>query len=225
MIWWLALLPIIKKIPYSFAISVAIALCAGLMPWAGYTMSISRTLVFLPFFVAGALYGKQVRSLLALRSQWRPLALLAVPAMAFALHQYGVRNTWFYGSFRFDLLETDALPGILMRGGLIFAAAIAAASVFAAMPSVKTIVSKAGRHSLSVFVLHGIFVVTAGQSIGEVAKQFGPWIGLGVLLIIATLVVAILSVSYLDNVIRRGATAIFEFSVRSAKSLMLRSRG
>ena len=222
--WWTVLLPVIKKVPYSFAISITIALGAGLMPWAGYPLSIARTLVFLPFFVAGVLYGKQIWSFLTLRNQWRYLALVAVIALAFALNQYGVRNAWFYGSFRFDQLEVDVLSGILMRGTLLAAAAVATMSVFAIVPTIKTFVSKAGRNSLSVFVLHGLFVVAVGPLIGKIVKQVGPWVGSGLLLIISALVVALLSADFLDAAIRRGAKSTYDFSINSARLVMFRSR-
>jgi fucose 4-O-acetylase-like acetyltransferase len=225
LIWWMVLLPVIKNVPFSFAVSIAIALCAGLIPWAGYPLSIARTLVFFPFFVAGALYGKQVWSFLSPHSQWRYLALLAVIVLAFTLHHYGVRNAWFYGSFRYDQLEVDGLSGILTRGALLAAATVATVSVFVSMPEAKTIFSKAGRNSLSVFLLHGLFVVIAGPSISEVVKQVGPWTELSLLLIISGLLVAFLSANFLDEAIRRGVKAFYDFFVSAAKIVMLRSRG
>jgi fucose 4-O-acetylase-like acetyltransferase len=224
MVWWMALLPVVKNIPCSFAASIAVALCAGLIPWAGYPLSIARTLVFLPFFVGGVLYGKQIWSFLNLHSQWRYAALIVVAALAFSLHQYGVRNAFFYGSFRYDQLEVDTLSGILIRGALLVAAAMATVSVFAIIPVMKTIASKAGRNSLSVFVLHGLFVVIAGPLIGEVVKQVGSWSGIGLLLIISALVVALLSADFLDEAIRRGANSVYDFSVNSARFMMLRNR-
>jgi fucose 4-O-acetylase-like acetyltransferase len=217
MVWWMILLPVIKRVPCALAISIAIALGVGLMPWAGYPLSIARTLVFLPFFVAGVLYGKQIWNFLTIRNQWRILALCAVVALALVLNHFAVRNAWFYGSYRFEQLGVDALSGVLIRGALIAAAAVAAMSVFVMTPKVKIFITKAGRNSLSVFLLHGLFVVTIGPSIGNFVKQVNPWVGAGLLLVVSAAVVVLLSANFLDAAIRNGAKWVRDFISYSAK--------
>lgn len=209
MIWWVALLPAVQKIPFSLAISIAIALGAGLIPWAGYPLSIARTLVFLPFFVAGAIYGKQVWSFMSLHNPLRYAALLLLPVIAVAIHQYGVSNVWLYGSFRFDQLNVSTAPGIVTRAALILAASAASLAMFATIPSAKTIITKAGRNSLSVFVLHGLIVIAAGPLISSTVAAVGPWVGLLVLGAAALVIVAILSADFLDSAIRKSAQMVY----------------
>lgn len=221
MVWWMILLPVIKRVPYSLAISIAIALVAGLVPWAGYPLSIARTLAFLPFFVAGVLYGEQIWNFLTIRNQGRLLALCAVVALAFFLNYYSVRNAWFYGSYRFDQLGVDALSGVLIRGGLIAAAAVAAMSVFVMTPKVKTFITKAGRNSLSVFLLHGLFVVAAGSSIGNLVKEVDSWLGAILLLMVSVVIVALLSANFLDSAIRNGARLVCEVIIYLTRKIMM----
>ena len=210
MIWWLASLRFFKKVPFALGAAIVIALVAGMLPWAGYVLSTARTLVFLPFFVAGVLYGRQ----LWLRLQWssplRYLALMVLPALAIGLHGFGIGNLWFYGSFRFDQLNVGAAGGIETRALLTACASIATISFIVAMPASKSFVSKAGRNSLSVFLVHGFFVIMAGPALAALVKETGPWMGMGLSLVASALVVAVLSADFLDNAIRRSASWIYQ---------------
>ncbi|MNJ13139.1 Acyltransferase family protein [compost metagenome] len=209
LIWWSTFLPVIKRIPFALGISALIAVAAGSISAIGYALSSARTLVFLPFFVAGVLFGRPLYANLRVSGAKRYFALLLIPALASGLHAYGVTNFWYYGSFRFDQLQVDDATGWATRGVLISAAAIASLAFFVALPHHETVFSKAGRNSLSVFLLHGFCVITLGPSITGLVKQAGPWLGIGVLLSASALLVAVLSADFLDTAIRRSANALY----------------
>ena len=54
---WRLLLPLFARLKVALPLAVAIALAAGLAPWIGYPLSLSRTLVFFPLFLLGHLIG------------------------------------------------------------------------------------------------------------------------------------------------------------------------
>ena len=60
---WRVLLPAVMGMRRPIAITSAVALLVGLLPDIGYGFSLSRTFVFLPFFVAGHVLGSRVAGL------------------------------------------------------------------------------------------------------------------------------------------------------------------
>lgn len=59
LIGWTVMLPWWRRLPWPVVLAFVVAISAGWIPLIGYTLSLSRTLVLFPFFVAGNLYGKR----------------------------------------------------------------------------------------------------------------------------------------------------------------------
>lgn len=58
LLWWRLSLPMLLVFRWPVMVACVLAVLAGLAPYFGYTWSVSRTLVFLPFFVAGHVWAR-----------------------------------------------------------------------------------------------------------------------------------------------------------------------
>jgi len=202
MIWWMALLPLISRLRGSLVIAISLALLAGVMPWNGYILSSSRTLVYLPFFVAGHLYGRKLCSALpvTLRVKYG-LAAMAV-ALAFMLYIGNIGHAWLNGYASFDMLSIEMWPGIATRALVMLGATFAGWAFLAWVPTSLSIISRVGAASLSVFLLHG-FIVKAAQPVLKRALDVHPGLAITIAALVALGTCWLLGRVMVDTVIRR----------------------
>lgn len=161
LIWWLLLTPVIHRFPRaSVALSIAVAISASAMPFAGYPLAVGRTLSFLPFFVIGFVYGKPILNWCtaaggAVRG-WVITAAVALPVLLFAVN---IENGWLYGSMSATVLNEGTAPGVLTRAALMLIAATMTAGFLMVLPKSSGIPwAVFGRRSLAVFLFHGFVV-------------------------------------------------------------------
>lgn len=151
---WRLLLPAMLSLRHPELVAVAIALLAGCIKDVEYPFSLSRTLVFLPFFVAGHLHGERlVRSgplLLA------PLLLVVLGVLAWWLR--GLSPHWFYGSVPYSQTGAGPLLGMLVRLGLIAVGMVGTWSVIRLMPAGSGWLARLGAYSLGMYLLHGLVI-------------------------------------------------------------------
>jgi fucose 4-O-acetylase-like acetyltransferase len=96
-----------KKLKLSLIIAVIIALLAGFDDTIGYYLSLSRIIVFFPFFLLGNLLSKEPDKLKAFTTKKAVKALSVVGAAAVAavifLLRGSIQRGWFYGSVSYSL--------------------------------------------------------------------------------------------------------------------------
>ncbi|KKN97580.1 hypothetical protein LCGC14_0156990 [marine sediment metagenome] len=207
LIWWMLLLPLITRIPWALPISIAVSIGAGAIPDDGFLLSISRTLVFLPFFVAGQLYGKQAIAMLQSLSLARFAAVPLLIGCAAVIYSSGIDHRWLYGSFSFTLLGTNDLTGYLLRSGLLALATLSMFAFFACMPTAASWVSRIGQRSLAIFVLHGFVVKFWGAAFGGGGALGEPAL-LALLVIVSMLTTLVLAIPVFDKNIRSVTASI-----------------
>ncbi|WP_426755412.1 acyltransferase family protein [Myxococcus sp. Y35] len=139
---WRMLLPLLLRLPGPWVWAVALSLGAGLLPWVGYPFSLSRTLVFLPCFVAGYLMPRHWL-LAPTASRARSVTLAAVllvglgagvGAMAMG-HLPTPALQWLYGSVGYAPLGATPLTGMAARLALLGGAAGADVGALHAQPA------------------------------------------------------------------------------------------
>ena len=140
-------------------LSAVIALAAGCWNGIGYPFSLSRTLVLLPFFVAGHQAGRRRKA-----GQLRPVPLwmavcgaVLAAAGAAALWRFPsiVQSRWFYHSYSY------ALGGytVWIRGLILLTGAAWVVWLLRWMPERRLpLLSRLGANTLPVFLLHGFVV-------------------------------------------------------------------
>src|SRR5690606_11311057 len=146
-IWWSLLLPILIRTKRPIVIAILLAVFAGFLPW-GYPLSIGRTLVFLPFFVVGHIYGRQMLTLLSDLGRGRFVAILWFPIAASIV--YGIDFRWFYGTVNFRDLGIGA-DGKLIRSGLMMLGGFSILALMCCVSRDKGWLSQIGRSSLAIF--------------------------------------------------------------------------
>ncbi|HOC98723.1 MAG TPA: acyltransferase family protein [Myxococcota bacterium] len=162
MVLWRASLPYVSRLRMALPISLLVGLAAGYSGSIGYFGSLSRTLVFMPFFLAGVVFKPRVLQD-ALRppvrgAVFRILAVILL-ASAYAFFLTGDRDRlhqWFYGSFSYESMR---IGGWLAAGYRLCEYAVAcvlSASVLILVPSRKIpLLTASGRNTMYVFLLHG----------------------------------------------------------------------
>lgn len=217
-------LPYIARLRHPLIFSTAVALLAGLSPAIGTEFSASRTLCFLPFFVAGWL----IRDRGWLDGAWfmtphggaraAGWGVLAAVAAVFVLLP-NLRDTWridrwltwrdsydwlfdhaAIGGWQPTAWAAISAGGIAVAACLLAVAALMTLAILLVVPRGHSVITVWGSRTLFVYLLHGpiIWVLRetgAVEHIGSLGLA-----GLGLLIGIALLLSAILSMTWVTRV-------------------------
>ncbi|GGO05945.1 acyltransferase family protein [Saccharibacillus kuerlensis] len=160
MIIWKMLLPYAVKIRWALPISFAIAILAGYAADAEYYASISRTIVFFPFFLAGYYLDKaDVDRLRTPLMKGIAAVILGMAAVIMINYGNGFRTEWFYGSLPYrDLGHPEWSAGIYRLAA--YAAAVLIGGAIMILMTGRNIrgLSRLGRNTLYAYLLHGFLV-------------------------------------------------------------------
>lgn len=156
---WKVITPYFRKIPHYFLISVILGLGIGCLPITGTYLSISRIVVFYPFFLAGMLLerGKLER----LRTcKNRIFCALGVGTFFVAVKPlvqlFDFRLSYFYGKESYESLGQDHLEGIMVRM-VCYAIGFFFTYAFAVLMIEKEVIfSKFGSATISIYLFHGL---------------------------------------------------------------------
>ena len=187
---WRLISPIWRNVKWPFAVAVAVALAANLSTFPG-TLSITRTLMMLPFFVAGMLLRPEHFAMLA-RTWIRVLAVLVLViafAGAYVVRPYVSTRLLYYTDTATDLhtpfLEATALRIALLAGSFVLMAAF-----FALVPRRRTWFTALGAGTIYAYLLHGILHRVA-EHYGWYDHFISPW-GLAVVVAVSALIMIVL---------------------------------
>lgn len=198
MILWKASLPYVSRMRFVLPISIVAGLMAGYSGSIGYFGSLSRTLVFMPFFLAGVIFKPNL-----LRDAMRPalrgavMRVVAVGILTFAYVFFILSDRdrlyqWFYGSFSY---ETMRIGGWLAAGYRLCEYAIACVlslSVLVLIPVRRIpVLTVAGRKTMYVFLLHGFIARIWLES--KWYRQFDSIEGKALILVSALVITILLS--------------------------------
>lgn len=153
------------------------ALLAGGVGEIGYALSLSRTVVFFPFFLAGYLLDEEAFGRLAEKAR-RPAVWLPAAAL-FAAGVYGLRRLGvlgydlLYGYTSYEKMGFGFFQGAAARLGVFILAGLASVCVLGLMPRKATVLARWGRRSLPVYVFHSFLLPLV--AIGETALEIGLW--------------------------------------------------
>lgn len=135
-------------------ICVGLALVAGFDNSIGYHLSLSRTLVFLPFFALGVVWQKSNIGVLASKVWLRILALGGVIVASIWLWQTdAIKNQMMYGSLSYNMIEGYSVE---VRALLILIAFCWIITLMWVVPKWKIpFVTVLGENTLGIFLFHG----------------------------------------------------------------------
>lgn len=164
MIWWLLLTPVIDRFPRtSIVVSTALAVAVTAAPWIGYSLSLGRAIVFLPFYAAGYVYGKQILNWCTTAGGvLKGTTVAGATSTLVVLYFAHLKHGWFYGSLSAESLEANPAEGLIIRSGLLLVASLGIMAFLMLVPRRDSPgLTMVGRHTLPVFLLHGFIVLGA----------------------------------------------------------------
>ncbi len=158
MICWRLLLPLFAS-PAGLVAAFVLSVAAGYDDGIGYSLSVSRTLYFLPFFVLGHLYGADLVALT--RRHGGAFALLFAAAMALVMlwRAYGLEPSALTGSHDYANGGAPSAHPAVARMAVLALSATAVLGFSAIVPRRATLLRWFGERSLSIYLLHGLVVM------------------------------------------------------------------
>lgn len=193
---WHMLLILFKKIPlvWSISISVFIGTFIGYIDLSDFGLSISRTLVFFPFFLAGYFLTKEHIQLIKTKGLKVVGLIFTIVLFAFIYTTINVDVTvdtaWLGGAVAYRSLEAE-ISGGLMRL-IIYGLATCMIVVLIAWIPAKDYgyFTRLGEKTLFVYLLHGFII----QPMREYdIMWFDRWYEISYFIILSALVVMLLS--------------------------------
>jgi len=158
--FWRLLLCVFVRLPHPILLSVALGIAVGYWPDAGGWLSISRTFVFFPFFLAGY-YVRMFKDWTALARLIRPCAIVAWVALV-GLLLGGVRipTGWLYGSLSYSMLGHPEWYAGLFRAGTYLLQCTASVCFLALVSWKPGRITELGKRTVYVFLLQGFVIKT-----------------------------------------------------------------
>lgn len=162
---YLAMIPFIntEKKKYQVVIIVIViltSLLAGYDKTVGYTLTLSRFMTFMPFFVIGYFCGKY-KKLMKYKIDKNQKQIIGIGSILICvvsmywLKSENIKTTILYGSINYEQASYHmGIRGLL----LIFAIAWIIALLFLIPNREIPIISKCGQHTFWVFILHGFIL-------------------------------------------------------------------
>lgn len=153
LVWWRLSLPLLATLRHPLLWAIGLALLAGLWPAAGYGWSLSRTLVFLPFFVAGHLWARG-RGMRLPRIPWPMAAMMLGVLLVVAWLTRGFHLQWYYNGAGYANLWPDPWQGLAWRAVYLAVAGLGVAAVLALCARAAGSWTVLGQYSIAAYVLH-----------------------------------------------------------------------
>lgn len=221
MAWWTLTVPVIERFPRAvLAVSLVTGLVGAAVPTVDSELSVVRTLVFWPFFVVGKLYGARMLRWAGGLDVGRRISLaVAAVTVTGILYLDELDNDWFYGKERFAHVDVGVPEGVGIRLVLDVAALLMTLALLAWVGDRNSPLATIGRHSLSVYVLHG-FVVRALQPVldGSIAA-YGSLTVLGICVVLSVVSTWLLAWEPLDRALRRYASTVADLLLSPFRSV------
>lgn len=199
MFFWRIFLKDLVKIKYILPISFVVGLGAGLFSEFNGILSLSRTLVFFPFFLVG--YKTSENKLFGLKKPTRlfsfAITLLTLSFAIFICYYKVFPIEFLYGSDAFKSYTVPLWLGLISRI-LLYIIGFSFVFVLAnIMPARETFFSKIGRNTLPIYILHTYLLC-----IPIAINHFIPYLW-------ARLIIALLSSVCITYVLSRNKTDFY----------------
>ena len=209
--FWRTFLPAADRIKYVFWFSILLALFIGIIDFKSDLLSISRTICFFPVFLFGY-YFKDLKEKFTFNKYLSAGAFAILITAATLFFAFKTNGLLMLKTSYVDM-HMGNIEGIILRLIVISVGILCCILLFNIMTSKKTFLTKMGRNSLAIYVLHLYFV----SYLPYIVKYLGfnflfksyifcvIYIGLG-----ATIVLFILS----RDVVSDGVKALTDIAVK-----------
>lgn len=207
MMVWTVLTHFLIQTRMPILIAVLCSLLVGLSPWNNYQYSVGRIFVFFPFFVVGAVYGKQLLKFISQQRYTTLYAGVILLGIASVVYLSQISRFWLYGSYSYTQLKVDWIDGSLIRFGCLVLSSLGVYAVFALTRLFSGRLIQLGTHTLPVYLLHGFIVLL-------IAKYLKLQLNLSLEILICILLsifsCALLQQRFFDVLIRKCASCLMK---------------
>lgn len=156
---WNLLLTVFKRVsPFKgISMTIAIGLIIGYVDGIGHLFSLSRTIFYFPFFLAGYWITLDQISVLT-KKKMKIVSLLIMVCTALAIYYSGgFQSGWLLGSKSYIDLGYST-SGAMIRLLVYITKAFMAVSILAWIPKQRMVFTFLGERTIYVYLLHGFFI-------------------------------------------------------------------
>ena len=154
--FWRITLKYLIKFNHILLLSFIAGVLVGLIPSIGSILSISRTIVFLPFFLLGYYTTEEhLEKIKSFKSEYAITGILVFLLVAIYIVKNDLFNYKFlYNSYSYNALEVSLFEGTIFRIFLYFGAIIFSICVINLVPRKEQFFSKIGKATMNIYVFH-----------------------------------------------------------------------
>lgn len=157
--FWRLVTPYVKKIPNYMVWAIAAGLLIGCIQMPSNFLTIPRTFVFYPFFLAGTIFDRElITRLKNPRNQFVALIgiLLFILYLIFNPNYKDLSPKIFYGRYNYDYLGQDPAEGILCRLICYMVGFTMTLAVGLLISMKKNLFSFMGTRTMAIYLFHGL---------------------------------------------------------------------
>lgn len=156
---WKVLSQVFIKVKFIFPIAILLSLYIGLFDSMGAFLSLSRTICFFPFFIAGYLcQPEHIRKIRASKKIYSVLALLVTLVIIWVLTKMNIESSTLFFRSSYDRLGQSYVQGIILRSVILLCGFLCTFGFISIMPENKTILSRFGIYSITVYLGHSLII-------------------------------------------------------------------
>jgi fucose 4-O-acetylase-like acetyltransferase len=188
--FWRMMLPFFVRIPFALAVAVAITLAAGYAQYIGADLSLSRTLYFFPFFLAGYLWRERLLKLIAhVRLLWGLVFIVLMVGTGYWF-MHGLDPNVVYHDRGYDQAAVWKAHPALGMLGMILISSVGAVAWFAIMPRSSRWLVHLGQRTLTILALHGFLILVCLKLFNMAGWTYSPSLLLFPLLLLMSVAIA-----------------------------------
>ena len=158
---WRLTTPVLRVLRHPVALAVTLSLLLPLDRALDSTLSLGRVVGFLPFYALGACAdARLLERLRALGTRWRLAAGAYLLVLLGGCVLLGDRVTrgWFFLDGSYASLDLDPVPGLVVRAVCLVGGLAGTVAVLLLAPRGTSWLTRWGRNSLAIYVLHALAV-------------------------------------------------------------------
>lgn len=192
-------------VPWCFILSLIL----GLTSCIGSEFSLSRTICMMPYFAVGLLVDKDIIDRIRKTNIIIKIIIVSSGVAIETLFMYLFMKI---GKFNYSILwmkngyaesNIDNLEGIVFRAGLCFVSLTICLALFVSMTNKKCFLTKWGRNSLAVYLLHTVFYLILRKYMCLSEEVYASNCSVIIPVIISGIIVLILSTNCVSTAINK----------------------
>lgn len=206
---------IVKVKIITLCAAIIASLLVGATTFDEYIFSWMRTVVFLPFFMAGVLCTKNINitKKLAIVS-----ITIGIASVLFTIY-HGINYKLWFGVYDFNNLDFSTYKGIMMR---MFAIIASFSLIFALLSLVSNhegVFSIIGENSLSIYLLHGFLVIIVSKIYTVYGRDINEYLSILISFILTMVVTMVVIKLPAEKIIREIMNIPLSIMKKNANSI------